>query len=240
MIGAGTAIAGTVMGANAAGDAADAQRQASQDANATQLAMFNQNREDLTPWRDAGKVALGQLTKGTADGADFNRNFTLSDFTKDPGYDFRMGQGQQAMERSAAARGGALSGGAAKALERYSQDYASGEYSDAYNRFNADMDRRFNRLSSLAGTGQTATRDVASMGTSTADSIAGNQLAAGNARAAGIVGQANAVNSGVSNLQSMYSLSKMLGSGGGGAASASYPAFGAGASDSFGTLSAMA
>lgn len=52
------AVAGSAMSANAASDAADAQVQASQDANATQLAMFNQNRADLAPWRQTGQNAL--------------------------------------------------------------------------------------------------------------------------------------------------------------------------------------
>lgn len=207
----GSAVVGAVVSSNAAGDASDAQTDSARMATDTELKMFNQNREDMQPWRDAGKTALSQLTGGTGAGGDFNRDFTLSDFTRDPGYDFRMQQGQQALERSAAARGGALSGGALKDLTRFGQGVASDEYQNSYNRFNADRDRRFNRLSALAGVGQTATRDVASMGAATASSVAGNQLAAGNATAAGYVGKANAVNSGISNTQSMYSLSKMFG-----------------------------
>ena len=151
----GSAVIGGVMSSNAAGAAADAQVQSSQEANATQLKMFEQNRADQEPWREAGITALGQLGAGTKNGGDFNRDFTLADFTKDPGYDFRMKEGQRGLDSSAAARGGALSGGAIKASERYSQDYASGEYQNAYNRFNADRTARFNRLSSLAGVGQT-------------------------------------------------------------------------------------
>lgn len=207
----GSAVVGGVMSSNAADDAADAQVDSARLASQTELKMFNQNREDMKPWREAGTVALGQLTSGTNAGGEFNRDFRLSDFTKDPGYDFRMQQGQQALERSAAARGGALSGAALKDITRFGQGVASDEYQNSYNRFNADRDRRFNRLSALAGVGQTATRDVASMGAATASNIAGNQLAAGNATAAGYVGRANAVNSAIGNAQSMYSLSKMFG-----------------------------
>jgi len=188
------------MSSNAAGDAADAQVQSSREANATQLAMFNQNREDQQPWREAGITALGQLGAGTTAGGDFNRDFTLADFTKDPGYDFRMKEGQRGLDSSAAARGGALSGAAIKASERYNQDYASGEYQNAYNRFNADRTARFNRLSSLAGVGQTATNQVGAQGAQVASSIADNQIGAGNARASGYVGQGNAMSGAASTL----------------------------------------
>ena len=190
---AGATIVGGAMASNAAGNAAGAQVQSTDAANATQLQMFNQNRADQEPWREAGVTALGQLGAGTAAGGDFNRDFTLADFTKDPGYDFRMREGQRGLDSSAAARGGALSGAAIKASTRYNQDYASGEYQNAYNRFNADRTARFNRLSSIAGTGQTATNQVGAQGAQVASSIAENQIGAGNARASGYIGQGNAM-----------------------------------------------
>jgi hypothetical protein len=188
------------MNKQSAGSAADAQIQSSNAANATQLEMFNQNRADQQPWRDAGTTALGQLGADTKAGGDFNRDFTLADFTKDPGYDFRMQQGQRGLDSSAAARGGALSGAAIKASERYSQDYASGEYQNAYNRFNADRTARFNRLSSIAGLGQTATNQVGAQGAQVASSIAENQIGAGNARASGYIGRGNAMSSAANTL----------------------------------------
>jgi hypothetical protein len=201
----GSAIIGGITSSNAASSAADAQTAASDKASATQLAMYNQNRTDQEPWRNAGVTALGQLTKGTAAGGDFNRDFSLSDFTKDPGYDFRMREGQRGLDSSAAARGGALSGAAIKASERYNQDYASGEYQNAYNRYNADRTARFNRLSSLAGTGQTATNQVAADGSNTANSIAQNQIGSGNAQASSYIGQGNAV-SGTLNTLGNYAM----------------------------------
>ena len=66
-------------------------------------------------------------------------------------------EGAKAIDASAAARGGVLSGGALKAMQRYGQDFAANEYGAAYNRFNNDQTTRFNRLSAIAGTGQQAT-----------------------------------------------------------------------------------
>ena len=189
----GSAVVGGMMQSDAAGKAAGAQSAAADRANATELQMYNQNRADQQPWREAGQTALGQLSAGTADGGDFNRDFTLADFTKDPGYDFRMQQGQRGLDASAAARGGALSGAAIKASDRYNQDYASGEFQNAYNRFNADRTARFNRLSSLAGVGQTATNQVGAQGAQVASNVANNQTGQGNAQASSYIGQGNAM-----------------------------------------------
>lgn len=216
----GSAVIGGMMNKSAASSAADAQIASTEAANATQLKMFEQNRADQQPWREAGITALGQLGAGTANGGDFNRDFTLADFTKDPGYDFRQQQGQRGLDASAAARGGALSGAAIKASTRYNQDYASGEYQNAYNRFNADRTARFNRLSSLAGVGQTATNQVNADRTSTAGNVSNNQVGAGNAQASSYIGQGNAMSGAASTLgnfaMSKYYMNNMSNYRGGG------------------------
>lgn len=189
----GSAVVGGVASSRSSRRAADAQENAAALAAETELEMFNQNRADAAPWREAGIGALGQMTSGTAAGGEFNRNFTLADFTADPGYDFRMQQGQRAIDSSAAARGGALSGAALKGSLRFGQDLGSQEYQNAYNRFNNDRTQRFNRLASLAGVGQTATRDVAQQGTQVASNIANNQIGVGNAQASSYVGRGNAI-----------------------------------------------
>jgi hypothetical protein len=206
----GTTLVSGYMGAQASKSAAQTQADSADRASQVQWDMFNQTRDDQQPWREAGATALGQLTKGTADGGEFNRNFTLSDFTKDPGYQFRMDQGQQGLERSAAARGGLLNGGTLKALSRYGQDYASGEYNNAYSRFNNDQSTRFNRLSTVAGLGQTANNVTSQLGAQTASSIGNNITSAGAASAAGTVGAANAWTGAMNNGTSMYMLSKLI------------------------------
>jgi hypothetical protein len=61
------------------------------------------------------------------------------EFTESPGYQFRLGQGVQALERGAAARGRQLSGAQGKALTRYGQDYASNEYDNFLRRYYASL-----------------------------------------------------------------------------------------------------
>jgi hypothetical protein len=181
IVGVGLAggIAGNIIQGNAAKKSAAMQAGAADRATALQREMFEQQRADAQPWRQAGVDALAGMQD-----ADFKRDFTAADFQKDPGYDFRMQEGQKVLERSAAARGGLQSGGTMKALAQYGQNFASNEYGNAYNRFNADRERRFNRLASLAGAGQTANSQIAAAGQNYANNASNNMMGAANAQAA--------------------------------------------------------
>lgn len=163
-----------------------AQANATNQANATLERMYKQQRQDIEPWQKSGLAALGKM-----ENPDFQRDFTAADFQQDPGYEFRMAEGQKAIERSAAAKGGLRGGGSLKALSRYGQDFASNEYGNAYNRFNADRDRRFGRLSNIAGMGQNAVGQLVNAGQNYGMSLSGNQTGLGNAYAAGNVAKAN-------------------------------------------------
>jgi hypothetical protein len=167
------------------------------------------------------------------------RQFSQADFQTDPGYQFRMGEGQRGVENSAAARGGALSGAALKAITKYGQDFASNEYTNAYNRFNNNQTNQYNRLAGLAGVGQQATNQLGNAAGNYANAgsnIYGNlgnaqgqsAINAGNAQAAGAVGQANAFNSAIGGATNAYQQNQLLkgilgtGSSGGGMGSGSF------------------
>jgi hypothetical protein len=62
------------------------------------------------------------------------------DVQADPGFQFRLQQGTEALENSAAARGGLLSGDTGKALQGYAQGLASDETQNAYNRYSNQRD----------------------------------------------------------------------------------------------------
>lgn len=178
---------------NRAGDkAAAAQAQAARDANDTTWRMYNQGRQDQEPWRQAGAKSLSELSGQMG---DLTRKFTLTDFQQDPGYQFRIDEGQKALERSSAARGGLMGGRTLKELSRYGQDFASNEYTNAYNRFNNDRDQRFNKLSNLAGIGQSSAAQIANQGNQAGQQVSANQIGMGNAEAANIMGQSNRLNS---------------------------------------------
>lgn len=213
--------------AGAANNASALQQQQYQQTREDQLAQLAQQRTDTAPYREAGYGALSQLTGGLKPGGEFNRNFTLADYQADPGYGFRISQGENAINRSAGAAGSRYSGATLKALQRFNSDLASQEYGNAYNRFNTDTGNRFNRLSSLAGTGQTAVSQIGQAGQNAYGTIgqagqnyatgAGNSIQnAGAARASGYVGVGNAINGTIGNLTNNYQLSRLIGNGGGG------------------------
>ncbi len=110
----------------------------------------------LEPYRFAGNNANDQLDLGLAEGGRFSRNPTMADIQIDPGFDFRLGQGQKTLERSAAARGGAASGTALMDLTRFSQGLASDEYAKAFQRFRDSTGDAFSRLNTVAGRGMDA------------------------------------------------------------------------------------
>lgn len=197
--------------------ASDTQLQAQRETNEMQWDMYEQNRKDQEPWRKAGETALGQLSTSLKAGGEFNRNFQVSDFQKDPGYAFRQYEGLKAIDNSAAARGSSLSGATLKALTKYSQDFASNEFNNAYNRWNNDTSNRFNRIAGVAGVGQQAVNQIGAYGQqtasnvaqgnmNTANNVASNTIQAGNARASGYVGTANAVNGGINNYLTLKAL----------------------------------
>lgn len=154
---------------------------------------------------------------------DWTHEFNV-DLEADPGYQFRLEQGQRALESSAAARGGLLSGRTLKDLTAYGQGMGSQEYQnayaraideynrevDAYNRYNTDQTNTFNRLAGLAGIGQTATNTMAQLGSATAGQVGANIIGAGNAQAAGQVGSANAWNNAIGQGMSMYQQNRLM------------------------------
>lgn len=117
----------------------------------------------------------------------------MSGFFASPDYNFRRTEGMRGIENSFAARGGAQSGNALRALTEFNSNLAAGEFGNY-----------FNRLAGLAGVGQTATNQTAAYGQNAANNIAGNYIYAGNARASGIAGQYNALGQGLSDMAGLY------------------------------------
>lgn len=202
-IGAAGAVAGGAMAARGAKKAAQTQAASADLASQIQLDMYNQTRQDLDPYKQAGATSLSQMMGQMTPDGYFNQTYTGQDIYSDPSYQFRLQQGQDAIQSSAAAQGGLLSGATLKALQNYGQESASQEYSNAYNRFNADQTNRYNRLSNLVGIGQNAAAQVGNAGAQTAQAVANNTMEGANSIAAGQVGSANAWAGAANNLGSM-------------------------------------
>jgi len=132
----------------------------------------------------------------------YARDFGMQDFNQDPGYAFRLSEGQKAIERSAAARGGLQSGSALKAAARYGQEMGSQEYQNAFDRYQINRANQLNPLQSLMGAGQSAANTLTNAAGQTAQAQGESIYNAGNARASGQVGSANAWGNAFSNIAS--------------------------------------
>lgn len=192
-------VAAAVYSGYQAKKGAKAQSKAANKATQVEWDMYQQSRTDQMPWLDQGKTSLAQLAGLMDPGKQLARNFSTADFRADPGYQFRLREGMRGVENSAAARGGLLSGNTLKALANYNQQAASNEYMNSYNRFNNDNTTLFNRLAALANTGQTTANSLSTLGSNTAQNVGQNLMTAGQARASGYAGQANAVNGFIDN-----------------------------------------
>ena len=190
---AGAVVVSSYMGSEAAGDAADTQAGAMDRSAALQYKQYEDTVKRQKPFYDVGVNALPELVQ-----ASKYTPFGMDQFQADPGYAFRLKEGQQALERSAAARGGLISGGALKAATRYGQELGSQEYTNAFNRYQAERQARLGPLQSLTGMGQTTANTIGQAGQSMASNV-GEAIGSGAAaRASGYVGQANALTGGLS------------------------------------------
>jgi hypothetical protein len=183
--------------------AAQLERQTAQEQLALQKRTYEENIARQKPFYDVGVNALPELVQ-----ASKYTPFNMDQFNADPGYAFRLKEGQKALERSAAARGGLLSGGTGKALQQFGQEMGSQEYMNAFNRYQTERAARLNPLQSLTGMGQTTANTLGAAGqnyANTSGNIAGNmatnvgnQITSGAAaRASGYVGSTNALTGGL-------------------------------------------
>lgn len=209
---AGASVVGGLMSSEGQRSAASTQADAANRAADLQYKQWQEQKALQEPWRQAGINALGQIQSGAFAQPEAFK-FGANEFAanQDPGYAFRVSEGQKALDRQAAARGGLISGSALKAAERYGQDLGSQEYQNAFNRaltgYNAAVarsDTGYNRLAGLAGVGQTATRELGAAGQNYATG-AGNAInAAGQAIAAGQMGVGNTWNNALGTMASTY------------------------------------
>lgn len=235
---AGGSILSGILGGNAASKAAAQQAAAGKAAAAGQTAAGNQAQNDLQkaigtetgneqPFVSAGQGAVGNLSQLLQPGGALTQGYqsfsapTAVTMQNDPGYQFQLQQGENAIQNSAAARGGLLSTGTAKTLNNYAQGTASQAFNDVYNRaltsyqtnqnnFNTNNNNTYSRLSGLAGLGansagnlnstlNSGTQAMANNLTGNAQVVGNDLTGVGNAQAAGTVGQANAYGGAIQN-----------------------------------------
>lgn len=203
VLGAGASIIG-------GSKAASAQKSSAQAAINEQNAEYQQTRADYAPWRAAGQTALGSLMSayglggssgaGGASGAAGGSSGTPSygGFQQSPGYQWELDQGEQAVNRNAAARGNFASGGTIKAEQRYATGLAS-----------QDFNNYTGGLAQIAGLGQAGTNATTAAGTNAATNVSNELIASGNAQASSYANTASSINSGLNNAMSAYLMGNM-------------------------------
>lgn len=208
----GSAVVGAGAGIYASNKAASAQTKAAQQAQDTQMQMFDKQTALQEPFRQGGitsqnrlmdLLGLSQNTEAQGYGSAA-QPFGEAQFAEDPGYAFRLKEGMKALEHSAAARGGLISGAAMKGAQRYGQEMGSQEYMNAFNRYQTERAALLNPLQSLMGAGQTAANTLSQAAQNTGNNVSDLQTQAGNARASGYVGSANALTSALGNATNSY------------------------------------
>ena len=207
-----SSIAGGLISAAGQKQAANTQADAANAATGLQRDIYNQQSALNQPFAQAGLTAQNKLldllglsnNTGAANYGQYAKDFGMNDFAADPGYAFRLSEGQKALDRSAAARGGLISGGALKAATRYGQDMGSQEYQNAYTRYQTNRANQLNPLGSLMSSGQSAVNKQTAAAGNFGTNASNNMIAAGNATAAGQLGNANTINNALGTMASSY------------------------------------
>lgn len=212
LLGAGASAGASIYGSNKQADAAT-------NAANLQEQQFQQTQANQAPFIQAGQGALSTIQSDQANGTGFAAPFN---FQEDPGYQFNLQQGQNAINSSSAAQGGVLNGGTLKALDQYTTGLADNDYNSAYSRYLAGSQNSFNQLNSIAGLGENATTNTGNAGAAAANASGNYLTQAGNAQAAGAVGAGNAINGSLGTLANtgttygiLQSLQSQSGYGGG-------------------------
>lgn len=196
-------LAGGLFGAQSSANAANAQARQMDNSLQLQKQLYDQSRSDQLPFINTGHAAnqrlmdlLGLSSSPSPKPSGFGKyakDFSMSDFQQDPGYAFRLDQALKGINKQFLGRGGSLGGNALKAITNYSQDAASQEYQNAFNRYQVNRSNQLTPLSELANRGQNAAVSVGQLGSA----YGGNSMktfgALGDANAAGQVGPYNAL-----------------------------------------------
>ncbi|MCR9215306.1 MAG: hypothetical protein NXI13_16435 [Proteobacteria bacterium] len=194
-------LAGTAISAGSSiynnNQAVNAQTGAANQAAQLTADQFQQQREDLAPWMGVGRNALyatSALSGIAAPDLTPQQNQqvyqnAITNFQAYPGYQWRVDQGIQALDRSAASRGRLQSGAQQKAITDFGQNAASIEYGNYVN-----------QLNNLAGIGQLTTSQVNQAGANAAANQGNAILQGGNARASGYQNQSGIINNALQNL----------------------------------------
>lgn len=196
-------IAGPVLGALGQSDSsrktANIQADAARGATALQKEQYDATVARNAPFVSGGTTAfnalldrLGLSGNTTAAGyGSMGQIPTAANVMAEPGYEFGRAQGELGLNRQLNARGMSGSGAALKAAMRYNNDYASGQYGNAFNRSQSAQNQAYNQLSGVANMGQSSANNTAQSGANYATQAGSNMMGAANAQGANALAQGN-------------------------------------------------
>ena len=170
--------------------AADIQQQSSAEALALEREMYQQGRADIAPWREAGGEAITDVNALIKGGP--------GEFEESPGYQFTLDEGQRGIERAMSATGRLGSGAHLRAGTEFAEGMASTEYDNFLRRW---RENELNPRLAVAGMGQTAGQQTASMGADVGRSANRNALYQGEVGAGRQVDIGNALSRFLSSVQ---------------------------------------
>ena len=186
-------VASSAIASRSASKATRAQVQAAEQQRALEREMFERQQALQEPFRQLGLQNLNRLAGLYGEGGAYARAPGMEEIQMDPGYAFRLAEGQKALERKLAAGGRMFSGGALKAGTQYGQELASQEFANAYERAMAQRARVSNALLGIGQFGPSAASAIGGAAQRYAQG-AGQAIGdVGAARASGYLGQANAL-----------------------------------------------
>lgn len=172
--GIGAVVNNTVQGQQDIGGGVQGAQSTLQGSQQQQEALYN-------PFVQAGTGSLASLQQLAGPSGPLAQQFSFnpSDLQNDPGYAFTLQQGQQAIQRAAAAQGNLFSSGTLKSLAGYTAGTANQYFNDAYNRALSTFQTnrqgalsQINTLQNLAGLGYGATQGSAGAVGSTQSQLA--------------------------------------------------------------------
>ena len=209
-------VASGALGYLGAEKSAKAQENAANTASNTELQMYGQTRADLQPYQQAGTNALPFLQQlyGIGPGSTGATSPILAalgigpggqpgtattPFQQSPGYQFAKQQGIGAATNATAGKGG-MGGNTLKALSQFGTGIANQDYYSYLAALQSAWGGLTGGVGNLVGLGESAAAKTGQIGAQTASDVGGYQIGAGNAAAAGIMGQTNALTGAVNNL----------------------------------------
>ena len=130
----------------------------------------------ISPYQATGQAA-NQMLAGKLASGELGGEFNPGDLTQDPGYQFNLQQGQEALDRQQAAKGNFFSGAALKQAQDYGQGLADNTYNQAYQRYLQGQNNTYGMLSGTSGAGQQAAGGMADLTTTLGSARAKSRLA---------------------------------------------------------------